>query len=83
VTTDSSLTLKGRTMNGFDAYLAAQNRTANAANSALPDSPVVPDRPKRDPRLRISLAIRRLADRIDPMPVPTPPHTPGMAGNGR
>lgn len=54
--------------------IAVRNTTEIAA-SALPDAPVVPDPPPREPRLRIAIAAflrasaqrrTRLADRIDP-----------------
>jgi hypothetical protein len=72
-------------MDGFNAFLAAQSRTASVADSARPDSPIVPDRPRHDLRLRISMAIRRLADRIDPGPPPTRTRrgVPGMADGAR
>lgn len=70
-------------MNGFVPFLDARSRTDEEARSALPDSPVQPDHPESELRLRISLAIHRLADRVDPMPASTRPGTPGMAGTGR
>jgi hypothetical protein len=72
-------------MNGFAPFAYAIDRTMEEARSALPDSPIRPDPPKRTLRLRTSVAIHRLADRIDPSRVtaPTRHGTPGMAGAGR
>lgn len=70
-------------MDGFTTLLAARDHTKDVAHSARADSPIVPDTPRRNLRLRASMAIRRLADRIDPLPTPTRPGTPDMAGTGR
>jgi len=44
-------------------------RTREASRSALPDAPVVPDRPRRPAALRTRTAgaLHRLADRIGPV----------------
>ncbi len=59
----------------FVAYLAAQERTADLAWSALPNAPVQPESEHgrlrgraTAVRLRISVVLRRLADRIEPAP---------------
>jgi hypothetical protein len=70
-------------MDGFTTFLAAREYTKDVAHSARAGSPIVPDAPRRDLRLSISMAIRRLADRIDPMPTPARPGGAGMAGTGR
>jgi hypothetical protein len=59
----------------FTAFLAAQQQTRDAAHSALPDAPVrpAPARARVMPqeirlRQQISLALRRLADLVEPAP---------------
>lgn len=47
--------------------------TREQAESALPDAPVIDDRPPRPPRprrgrVRMARALRRLADRVEPAP---------------
>ena len=49
------------------AYLIAQRRTADRAREALPGSPLLPDH-VRPLRRRLSVALRRLADRLEPVP---------------
>jgi hypothetical protein len=62
----------------FVAYLSAQQGTDDLARQALPDAPVRPDRKvRRAPalapvRAQLSLALRRLADRIEPAPTRQP-----------
>ena len=41
-------------------------------NSALPDSPVAPQRPPGRARLAAAAALHRLATRLDPSSVPQP-----------
>lgn len=69
------------------ASITARSRTADLACSALPDAPTIPepDRPARSAgqpaatvRHRVSLALHRLADRLDPMPADHSPR-PGAA----
>lgn len=64
----------------FVVYTTAQDRTKALAHEALADAPVQPDasRARRrlpDPRLRQRLgrALRRLADRLEPVPAPCEP----------
>jgi hypothetical protein len=52
----------------FVAYSTARQRTADEARAALPNSPVRPDRRGTPLRRRASVALRRLADRLEPAP---------------
>lgn len=56
-------------------YLDARDRTTSAARSALPDSPVRPDPPRRS-RLRhgLSTALYRLASWLEPASASQAPH---------
>jgi hypothetical protein len=45
---------------------------ARTMNSALPDSPVIPERPPGRARLVAAAALHRLAARLDPGVVPQP-----------
>jgi hypothetical protein len=49
-----------------------------AAQSALPDAPVIPDRPPRPAAIRVRTAdvLHRLADRIGPLDAPSVPCPP-------
>lgn len=67
----------------YIAYLTAQQRTADRAQGALPDSPIRESESAIDPvrpghlfRHGISNGLRRLADRLEPMRE-CPPHQPG------
>ena len=71
-----------------DAIVTARPRTAGPACSARPDAPTIPepDRPARNAgepaatvRHRASLALRRLADRLDPMPAGHSPRPGGAS----
>ncbi|SCL27944.1 hypothetical protein GA0070624_3599 [Micromonospora rhizosphaerae] len=59
---------------GFDLALDAVTRHVN---SARPDAPVRPDRPRPallvPTRLAAAGALRRLADLMEPRPAPAPP----------
>jgi hypothetical protein len=68
----------------FSAYLAAQRLTQELVSEALPDAPVRVDRVPVARRARViaarqwlSLTLRRLADRLEPLPEPA---KPAMAG---
>jgi hypothetical protein len=68
----------------FAAYISSQYRTSTLAHSALPDAPVqqhvAPRRlalPRPELRLRMSLALRRLADAIEPACGAHEPAAPG------
>ncbi|MFI7575808.1 hypothetical protein [Micromonospora sp. NPDC049497] len=58
-------------------YVVAVDAVLRHVNSARPDAPVRPDRPRRAPlaptRRVAASALRRLADRIQPAPVPATP----------
>ena len=62
-------------MNGYVAYLAVQQQTAEFAHEARPDARVQPagdmNRVRRGTQLRyqLSLGLRRLADRVEPRTV--------------
>jgi hypothetical protein len=62
----------------FIAYMQALERTAEYARGALPDAPVRPDSPARlarrsvEMRPRLALALRSLADRVQPVPADGP-----------
>ncbi|MEH0981533.1 hypothetical protein [Micromonospora sp. CPCC 205556] len=62
---------------GLTLALDAVNRHVN---SARPDAPVRPERPQRrrlaPARLAAAGALRRLADLMEPAPVPAPPCRP-------
>lgn len=58
-------------------FVLAVDAVARHVNSARPDAPVRPEH-RRSPRLAptrraAATALRRLADRIQPAPVPVPP----------
>ncbi len=70
----------------FIAYLSAQQRTEDLARQALPDAPARPDRvaSRRSSlfvpvRARLSLTLRRLADRIEPPPAGREPAIAGCS----
>lgn len=54
----------------YITYLAAQERTTDESREALPDSPVLSDRESTMiwNRRTVGQVVRRLADRIDPLP---------------
>jgi hypothetical protein len=52
----------------FVAYSTARQRTADEARAALPNAPVRSDRGGTPLRRRASVALRRLADRLEPAP---------------
>jgi hypothetical protein len=63
----------------FTAYIAAQELTQKSADEARPGAPARPDhaRPRlasgwRGTRRAVSLALRRIADGIEPAPQPDP-----------
>ena len=71
-TTDRSVQERNPMLD-FVAYTAAQRWTADETLSALPSSPIRPDRRRSWTRRRVSVTLRRLADRLDPAPaVPGP-----------
>ncbi|KXK59105.1 hypothetical protein AWW66_26010 [Micromonospora rosaria] len=62
---------------GFSLALDAMSRHVT---SARPDAPVRPDPPRRSllagGRTAGAVALRRLADRLEPRPAPAPPCVP-------
>ena len=52
----------------FIAFWTTEQRTAELARGALPDSPLHPDRRRYPLRQRASVALRWLADRLEPTP---------------
>ncbi|RKN51127.1 hypothetical protein [Micromonospora endolithica] len=58
-------------------YVLAVDAVLRHVNSARPDAPVRPERPRAvplaAPRLAVAAVLRRVADRIQPAPVPRAP----------
>ncbi|MDO3704433.1 hypothetical protein Q3W71_22470 [Micromonospora sp. C28SCA-DRY-2] len=58
-------------------YIFAIDAVTRHVNSARPDAPVRPERPRSarlaPTRRATAAALRRLADRIQPAPLPAPP----------
>lgn len=58
-------------------YIFAIDAVTRHVNSARPDAPVRPERPRAvrlgPTRRATATALRRLADRIQPAPLPAPP----------
>jgi hypothetical protein len=78
-TTDRRLEERTK-MTDYVAYTTAQRQTADEAYSALPNSPIRPDRHRVPLRHRASVALRRLADRLEPAPASVPASTaPALA----
>jgi hypothetical protein len=71
-TTDRSIQERNR-MHDVVAYATAQRQTADEARSALPNSPIRPDRHRRELRREVSVTLRRLADRLEPSPTSSGP----------
>jgi hypothetical protein len=64
------------------AILLAVQRTHEQARSALPDAPVVPEPPHRQaPATRKAMAalLRRVADRLNPVPLTARPEQGGSS----
>ena len=68
------------------AAIGTRDRTAALAHQALPNAPTIPEpeRPPRSPggpaanlRHGLGVALRRLADRLDPSPIDRTPLTGG------
>lgn len=53
----------------FTIYQSAKQHMEKHANEALPTSPVRPDAHRRTFRHRVSIALHRLAEQLDPHPV--------------
>jgi len=69
-----------------DATISARQRTADLGRSALPDAPIIPEperptrragQPAADLRHGVSIALRRLADRLEPSPIDRTPLSGG------
>jgi hypothetical protein len=54
------------------AVISADRAVQSHVLSARPDAPVVPDRPRGATRRRAAAALRRVADRLEPVRVVRP-----------
>ncbi|HEX2562165.1 hypothetical protein [Phenylobacterium sp.] len=58
--------MERKQMHEIVAFTTAQRLTADEARSALPTSPIHPNRRRHSVRREVSVTLRRLADRLEP-----------------
>ena len=64
-TTDRSIQERNKMLDAF-AHATAVRLIADEPRSALPNSPIRPDRRRNSVRREVSVTLRRLADRLEP-----------------